>query len=83
MNRLFICCTLAFLLIACGNNDEPNPPVPELVESSNMTVMGYFVADASNIEDDIWTNISAMYDGLSLMKKSATQFTRSEKTVTV
>lgn len=72
MNRLFICCTLAFLLIACGNNDEPNPPVPELVESSNMTVMGYFVADASNIEDDIWTNISAMYDGLSLMKKSAT-----------
>jgi len=72
MNRLFICCTLAFLLIACGNNDEPNPPVPEPVESSNMTVMGYFVADASNIEDDIWTNISAMYDGLSLMKKSAT-----------
>jgi hypothetical protein len=34
--------------------------------------MGYFVADASGIEDDIFRNIAAMYDGLALMKKPAT-----------
>lgn len=71
MNRTFWSCTLALLMIACGDNDEPNPePVP--TPSSEMTVISYFVANASNIEDDIWTNISAMYDGLSLMDKSAT-----------
>ena len=34
--------------------------------------MGYFIADASGIEDDIFRNIAAMYDGLALMKKPAT-----------
>ena len=71
MKKLFLWSTLVFLMFACGNNeDNPIPDIP--AEQSEMTVLSYFVADATYIEDDIWVNIAAMYDGLSLMKKSAT-----------
>ena len=70
MNKLFIWLALVFLMFACANNDEPIPEKP--IEPSEMTVLSYFVADANYIEDDIWRNVAAMYDGLSLMEKSAT-----------
>lgn len=68
MKKLFFLLALPFLLLACHDDDEPQP-VPK---SADMTVMAYFVADASGIEDDIWKNIAAMYDGLAEMDKAAT-----------
>ena len=56
-----------FLCCACSDNDEPTPEA-----EAPMTVLAYLVADASNIDDDIWANVAAMYDGLASMKQSAT-----------
>ena len=69
MKKLFFWLTLSLVMFACNNEDDPQPAV---VTSSDMTVMAYMVADASGIEDDIWMNIAAMYDGLATMTKSAT-----------
>lgn len=66
MKKLFLLMAFFSIFASC-KNDDPKP-----MEEAPITVMAYLVADASGIEDDIWTNIAAMYDGLSLMKKSAT-----------
>lgn len=68
MKKFFLLLTLPFLLAGC--NDDNDTPKPE--QKADMTVMAYLVADASSIEDDIWTNIAAMYDGLADMTKPAT-----------
>ena len=68
MKKFFLLLTLPFLLASC--NDDNDTPKPE--QKADMTVMAYLVADASSIEDDIWTNIAAMYDGLADMTKPAT-----------
>lgn len=67
MKKFFLLLALPFLAFACDDEDVPQPR-----PKADMTVMAYLVADASGIEDDIWTNIAAMYDGLATMDKSAT-----------
>lgn len=67
MKKFLLLLTLPFLMMGCNNGDEPKP-----APQADMTVMAYLVADAANIEDDIWTNIAAMYDGLAEMAKSST-----------
>lgn len=66
MKKLFLLVTFFSIFTSCWDDE------PESNGEAPITVMAYLVADASGIEDDIWTNIAAMYDGLSLMKKSAT-----------
>lgn len=70
MRKILFFILTSFLWSACSDNDEPKKEIP--VESSEITLLAYFIANASNIEDDIWTNIAAMYDGLTLMQQSAT-----------
>lgn len=65
MKKLFLLMAFFSIFVSCKDD------VPE-VEEAPITIMAYLVADASGIEDDIWTNIAAMYDGFSLIKKSAT-----------
>ena len=65
---VFLLLALPFFAFACNDDNDVPQPRPK----SDMTVMAYLVADASGIEDDIWTNIAAMYDGLATMDKSAT-----------
>ena len=69
MKKLFLLLTFVSLFTACKDDDGPSGGKKE---NAPVTVMGYFVADASGIEDDIFRNIAAMYDGLALMKKPAT-----------
>lgn len=69
MKKLFLLLTFVSLFTACKDDDGPSGGKKE---NAPITVMGYFVADASGIEDDIFRNIAAMYDGLTLMKKPAT-----------
>ena len=69
MKKLFLLLTFVSLFTACKDDDGPSGGKKE---NAPITVMGYFVADASGIEDDIFRNIAAMYDGLVLMKKPAT-----------
>ena len=69
MKKLFLLLTFVSLFTACKDDDGPSGGKKE---NAPITVMGYFVADASGIEDDIYRNIAAMYDGLALMKKPAT-----------
>ena len=69
MKKLFLLLTFVSLFTACKDDDGPSGGKKE---NAPITVMGYFIADASGIEDDIFRNIAAMYDGLTLMKKPAT-----------
>jgi hypothetical protein len=69
MKKLFLLLTFVSLFTACSDSDEPSGGKNE---NAPLTVMAYFVANASGIEDDIFTNVAAMYDGLALMKKPAT-----------
>lgn len=69
MKKLFLLLTFVSLFTACKDDDGPSGGKKE---NAPVTVMGYFIADASGIEDDIFRNIAAMYDGLALMKKPAT-----------
>ncbi len=70
MKKLFLLLTFVSLFTACSNNDEPGGGGK--TENAPLTVMAYFVADANSIEDDIFRNVAAMYDGMALMKKPAT-----------
>ena len=69
MKKLFLLLTFVSLFTACKDDNGPSGGKKE---NAPITVMGYFIADASGIEDDIFRNIAAMYDGLALMKKPAT-----------
>jgi hypothetical protein len=69
MKKLFLLLTFVSLFTACKDDDGPSGGKKE---NAPITVMGYFIANASGIEDDIFRNIAAMYDGLALMKKPAT-----------
>ena len=58
--------SLAGLLFACNNNDDPEPkPV-----NDSMTILSYLVAN-NNLDDYMLGNIGAMYDGLATMKEPA------------
>lgn len=69
MKKCLLLLPFISLFTACSKTDEPSGGK---VENAPLTVMAYFVADANGIEDDIYTNVAAMYDGLALMKKPAT-----------
>ena len=69
MKKLFLLLMFVSLFTAC-DTDDGEPDLPELVKS-DMTVMAYLLADTSVIPDDLWTNIAAIYDGLSLMTEPA------------
>ena len=71
MKKLFLLLTFVSLFTAC--KDDNGSELPDLPKS-DMTVIAYLVADTSVIPDDLWTNIAAMYDGLSLMNKPASVF---------
>lgn len=68
MKKLFLLLALPFLMCACNDKDEPEP---DIVETAPITVMAYLVAD-NNLDDDLLTNIGAMYDGMVSMDKKAT-----------
>ena len=69
MKKCLLLLPFISLFTACSKTDEPSGGK---MENAPLTVMAYFVADANGIEDDIYTNVAAMYDGLALMKKPAT-----------
>ena len=68
MKKLFLLLSIFTFFTACNTNDEPDLPESD---KSDMTIIAYLLADTSMIPDDLWTNIAAIYDGLSLMSKSA------------
>ena len=58
--------SLAGLLFACNNNDDPEPKP----DNDSMTILSYLVAN-NNLDDYMLGNIGAMYDGLATMKEPA------------
>ena len=68
MKKLILLLSIFTFFTACNTNDEPDLPESD---KSDMTIIAYLLADTSIIPDDLWTNIAAIYDGLSLMSKSA------------
>lgn len=64
---------LLFCLYSCNSDDSSNDPVvpePEIVKAP-LTVLAYMVAN-NNLDDDLYENIVAMYQGLQLLDKPAT-----------
>lgn len=69
VKKLFLLLSFVSLFTACTtNNDEPDLPESD---KSDMTIIAYLLADTSVIPEDLWTNIAAIYDGLTLMNKPA------------
>ena len=71
MKKLFLLLTFVSLFTAC--KDDDGSELPDLPKS-DMTVIAYLLADTSIIPDDLWTNVAAIYDGLSLMDKPASVY---------
>lgn len=62
-----ICC-----FVSCTQDEPtPTPPVEEKADPAPLTILAYLVAN-NNLDDDLYVNIAAMCQGLSLMDKSAT-----------
>jgi len=61
--------SLAGLLFACNNNEDPEP---KPVDQDGITILAYLIGNVDKIESDIWTNIASMYDGLCEMNEKAT-----------
>lgn len=69
-SKLLYLLSVLFILSACGNGgDEPQPQPEQKV----MTIMAYLVAN-NNLDDDLLSNIGAMYDGLAVMEEPAELF---------
>lgn len=62
-------CALFVLFISCRKSDDT--PQPKPVPSSEITILAYLVAN-NNLDNDLLTNIGAMYDGLAEMDQQAT-----------
>ena len=62
-------CALFVLFISCRKSDDT--PQPNPAPSSEITILAYLVANNS-LDDDLLTNIGAMYDGLAEMDQQAT-----------
>ena len=70
MKKFFVgICALFLLLVSCGKNEDT--PQPKPVPSSELTILAYLVAN-NNLDDDLLSNIGAMYDGLAEMDQPAT-----------
>ena len=70
MKKFFVgICALFLLLVSCGKNEDT--PQPKPVPSSELTILAYLVAN-NNLDDDLLSNIGAMYDGLAEMDQQAT-----------
>ena len=64
-----ICC-----FVSCTQDEPtPTPPVEEKVEPAPLTILAYLVAN-NNLDNDLYVNIAAMCQGISLMDKPATLF---------
>ena len=62
-----ICC-----MVSCTTDDStPELPADKPVDPAPLTIMAYLVAN-NNLDDDLYVNVAAMCQGLSLMNKSAT-----------
>ena len=62
-----ICC-----FVSCTQDEPtPTPPVEEKVEPAPLTILAYLVAN-NNLDNDLYVNIAAMCQGISLMDKPAT-----------
>lgn len=62
--------SMFLLMVACSNEDSPQPTPSGPEEVAPLTVLGYMVAN-NNLDDDLYENIAAMCQGLSLMEKPA------------
>ena len=62
--------SVLLLMMSCSSEDDPqpNPSIPE--ETAPLTILSYLVAN-NNLDDDLYENIAAMCQGLSLMEKPA------------
>ena len=69
MKKFLLLLTLPFLMMGCNGGDDPEPPV--VIPSAPITIFAYLVAD-NNLDDDLMSNIGAMYDGMTSMNKQAT-----------
>lgn len=69
IKKFLLLLTLPFLMMGCNGGDDPEPPV--VISSAPITIFAYLVAD-NNLDDDLLTNIGAMYDGMTSMDKQAT-----------
>ena len=62
-----ICC-----MVSCTTDDStPELPADKPVGPAPLTIMAYLLAN-NNLDDDLYVNVAAMCQGLSLMNKSAT-----------
>lgn len=67
---------LICLFVSCSSEEitpTPEPPIEEKVEPAPLTILSYLVAN-NNLDGDLYVNIAAMCQGLSLMEKPATLF---------
>ena len=69
VKKFLLLLTLPFLMMGCNGGDDPEPPV--VIPSVPITIFAYLVAD-NNLDDDLMSNIGAMYDGMTSMNKQAT-----------
>lgn len=60
---------LPFLMCGCSGSDI-DAPEPDIKNTAPITIFAYMVAD-NNLDDDLLTNIGAMYDGMVSMDKEA------------
>lgn len=68
MNKWFWILCLVCVFCSCSNNDSPD--LPE-TSTTPLTVLAYMVAN-NDLDDDLYENLFAMYQGLQLLDKPAT-----------
>lgn len=68
MNKWFWILCLVCVFCSCNNNDSPD--LPE-TSTTPLTVLAYMVAN-NDLDDDLYENLFAMYQGLQLLDKPAT-----------
>ena len=67
MKKFLLLLTLPFLMLGCDNDD----PTPIVKPTAPITIYAYLVAE-NNLDDDLLSNIGAMYDGMVSVDKEAT-----------
>lgn len=68
MKKCLLLLIWAGIFGGCSKTDDPQPKPNQ---TDDITILAYMVAN-NNLDDDLLTNIGAMYDGLALMEKEAT-----------
>ncbi len=70
MKKILLLLYLGFVIVSCGNNDDPKPE-PETGLHQGRTVLAFFWAN-NNLDDYLNTNIKDMVSALLEMKDPAT-----------